>query len=76
MSRNRPQRQFWNRRCALCDAHYLDTDPEAVREHEHPEPQSGLPRKQLMESGLPYERWIVETLEGRIWDERKRERKR
>jgi len=58
------------RRCATCDAWYDTTDHDEVREHQHPEPQSGPPRDAWRASRLPYEIWIKETPEGRAWKQR------
>lgn len=58
--------------CGLCDETYYLDDPERVKVHEHPEPQSGPPRDAWLASRLPYERWILETKEGRDWVEYKR----
>jgi hypothetical protein len=55
------------RQCGLCDEVYNVTDAEAVKRHEHPDPQSGPLRAAWLASGLPYERWIQETPEGRQW---------
>lgn len=56
--------------CPLCDAWY--TDAEAA-EHDHPEPQGGPMRDHWLASGLPYDRWIAETDEGRDWQDFKDE---
>jgi hypothetical protein len=53
-------------RCAMCDEWYLPGS-ERAKVHDHPEPQSGPPRDAWRRSGLPYERWAVETVEGRAW---------
>lgn len=55
------------RTCCLCDEQYHHTNPEDVRRHTHPEPPSGYARDHWLRSRLPYERWIVETAEGREW---------
>ena len=57
------------RRCAMCDEWY-DPNGDRAKMHEHPEPQSGQPRRDMAASGLPYERWIEETPEGRAWKNR------
>lgn len=57
------------RLCALCDGWY-DPSTEEARVHDHPEPQSGPPRDAWLASALPYERWILETREGREWAQR------
>lgn len=57
--------------CGLCDTTYFLDDLEAVKVHEHPEPQSGEFRDCWLVSQLPYERWIVETETGRTWKEMK-----
>lgn len=54
------------RRCALCDEWY-DPNSERAKVHEHPEPQSGPSRSAWFASGLPYERWITETQDGKDW---------
>lgn len=59
------------RLCLICDAFYSPFDAEQVKTHEHPDPQRGLFREALLKSGLPYERWIVETREGQNWNNRK-----
>lgn len=51
-------------RCGLCDALFC---PAHSAEHAHPEPQSGPPREAWIDSGLPYEKWVAETPEGRAW---------
>lgn len=57
-------------RCATCDEWY-DYGNSAAREiHQHPEPQSGPPRDAWMQSGLPYERWLLETAEGLNWKQK------
>lgn len=53
--------------CGLCDETYYLDDAERIKVHEHPEPQSGPPRDRWLASRLPYERWIVETRDGRAW---------
>lgn len=56
-------------RCAICDESYNELDPESMRTHQHPEPQSGPPRDLWLASKLPYDRWITETDAGRAWVE-------
>jgi hypothetical protein len=51
----------------MCDEWYDPTNAESTKIHRHPEPQSGPPRDEWRRSALPYERWIVETPEGREW---------
>lgn len=58
-------------RCAMCDEWYNEFDAESVKVHQHPEPQSGPPRDAHIASRLPYERWILETPEGRAWHQQK-----
>lgn len=53
--------------CGTCDTTYYLDDAEAVKVHQHPEPQSGEPRDMWLKSNLPYERWIKETAPGRAW---------
>ncbi len=55
--------------CGLCDETYYMDDAERVKVHEHPEPQSGMPRERWLASRLPYERWIKETPDGIAWVE-------
>lgn len=55
------------RLCGICDGMYDLNDPEQVKIHDHPEPQSGLPREQWLASHLPYKRWVKETPEGKAW---------
>lgn len=52
--------------CSLCDERY-DRNGDRAAIHRHPEPQSGLPREQWLQSNLSYGRWITETSEGRAW---------
>lgn len=68
----RPERSL----CGLCDASYDPNNPEEAKIHDHPEPQSGPPRDQWLASRLPYERWIVETKEGRAWQAYRNKRDR
>lgn len=58
---------YWWRRCAMCDEWYNPRDTESCRIHRHPEPQSGPLRDNWLQSGMPFERWITETSEGRQW---------
>lgn len=53
-------------RCSLCDEFYSPGTPRAAV-HEHPEPQSGQARADMAASGLDYDRWVIETAEGRQW---------
>jgi hypothetical protein len=55
------------RLCCTCDGWYDAHEPDEVKQHMHPEPQSGPPRAAWMASRLPYEAWVVETVEGRAW---------
>ena len=59
--------------CGLCDTAY-DPNGEDAKVHEHPEPQSGLPRDMWIASGMKYSDWIVKTKEGKAWAERVRKR--
>jgi len=54
-------------RCAICDEWYDPRRFDQAKVHEHPEPQSGQPRIAWLNSGLSYERWITETLDGKNW---------
>jgi len=56
------------RRCGICDESY-DECGDRAKLHEHPEPQSGKPRDDFIAARLPYDRWILETVEGRDWAE-------
>lgn len=58
-------------RCSMCDEWYNPLDAERVKVHQHPEPQGGAFRDAWLLSGLPYERWIVETGPGKNWVARK-----
>lgn len=51
----------------LCDESYDSDDPEAVKRHLHPEPQSGEFRDEWIKSGMIYEQWIANTFAGRCW---------
>lgn len=53
--------------CLLCDESYSSEDSDAVRIHEHPEPQSGPFRDYWLWSKLPYQDWIVDTEKGKEW---------
>ena len=61
------------RLCATCDGWYDTRDPDEVKQHMHPEPQSGQPRTDWLASRLPYEIWIKEEPEGRAWNRKQRE---
>jgi len=56
--------------CAMCDTWYDGTDSDSVRIHQHPEPQSGHPRDQLIASRLPYDEWL-KTEDGKEWEKYK-----
>ena len=55
-------------RCSTCDEWY-DDNSERAKVHKHPEPQSGKAHASWIASRLTYERWIVETDDGRRWAE-------
>ncbi len=63
-------------RCSTCDDWYLSDDKDAAKVHAHPEPQSGEPRRKLMEfcfhTGMGYKEWVVLTEEGKAWDRESR----
>ena len=57
--------------CGLCDQIYEWNGPDH-KIHEHPEPQSGLPRTVWLVSKLNYKDWIETTTEGKKWHKNKR----
>lgn len=57
--------------CLVCDDWYSSMNATEVNKHMHPEPQSGLFRDAFLKSGLPYDRWIIETREGQNWRNRR-----
>jgi hypothetical protein len=57
-------------KCGVCDAVYDKTKPVESNIHRHAEPQSGIPRAAFIASGLPYDRWIRETPDGKAWRRR------
>lgn len=60
------RRDHWCR-CPLCDEWYDPFDFERAKCHDHPEPQGGESRDAWIASRMPYEQWIVKTIEGRLW---------
>lgn len=50
--------------CMMCDTWY---GPDDANQHDHPEPQSGPARDAWLLSGLPYDQWVAETIEGANW---------
>lgn len=53
-------------RCPTCDE-WFNPFGDRAQVHDHPEPQSGLPRDQWLASRLPYEDWTKLTPEGQAW---------
>ena len=49
-----------------CDAWYDSHNAEENKTHQHPEPQSGVFRSKLINSGLEYSEWL-KTVEGEEW---------
>ena len=56
----------WNR-CAMCDEWY-DPKGDRARIHDHPEPQSGYLRDDLLTFSGTYDEWL-KTTNGQIWAE-------
>lgn len=59
--------------CGLCDTLYCH---KHRKNHEHPEPQSGLEREQWLASKLSYSLWSTVTPEGRQWARQRLQRKK
>jgi len=52
-------------RCPMCDEWY-DPYGDRSKAHDHPEPQSGEHREDLIKSRLSYEKWLL-TPKGIEW---------
>ena len=61
--------------CDVCDIFYNRDEPGLVQEHIHEEPQHGLFRTHWLNSGLPYDVWVVETREGQLWNKCRKNRR-